>query len=231
MSLVAVVTRPSDRPDEPPQTQVVPVGMPQDAVFGAYFQSRSIFQGVPTMAGPGPSIKPAGAMDFRARLGFKSDAAKPAGALGRFLAKRFKQEGSAPQYQRGHRSGAISGDVARPAETTEDVLLDLASSLNSDGGMPGKDLESRAVATCIALLAFLSQGHTTTQGAFRSHVGRLMSFLKSLTGLSSRYQKIVTNVVDLASRGTSPPLGEWMVLARTPGNHWEEVETSVLNVH
>jgi hypothetical protein len=55
--------------------------------------------------------------------------------------------------------------VARPAEIAEDILLDLASRLDSDGGMPGKNRESRASATVIALLAFLSQGHTFTRGA------------------------------------------------------------------
>src|SRR5439155_12880156 len=39
MSLVAVVERAGDHPGEIPQTQVVPVGMPQDMAFGAYFDS------------------------------------------------------------------------------------------------------------------------------------------------------------------------------------------------
>jgi hypothetical protein len=51
-------------------------------------------------------------------------------------------------------------DKTRPAQTAEDILLDLASRMDSDGGMPGENRESRASATVIALLAFLSQGHT-----------------------------------------------------------------------
>ena len=31
----------------------------------------------------------------------------------------------------------------------------------------------------LALFAFVSQGHTATSGAFRSHVGRLIAFLTS----------------------------------------------------
>src|SRR5205814_1083861 len=50
-------------------------------------------------------------------------------------------------------------DKARP-DTAEDILLDLASRIDSDGGMPGKNPESRAIATVIAVLAFLSQGHS-----------------------------------------------------------------------
>src|SRR2546425_13353034 len=36
MSLVAVVDRVGDQPGEMPQTQVIPVGTPQDTAFGAY---------------------------------------------------------------------------------------------------------------------------------------------------------------------------------------------------
>src|SRR5437667_1463412 len=39
MSLVAVVERAGDHPGDIPQTQVVPVGMPQDMAFGAYFDA------------------------------------------------------------------------------------------------------------------------------------------------------------------------------------------------
>ena len=118
-------------------------------------------------------------------------------------------------------------DKTRPAQTAEDILLDLASRMDSDGGMPGENRESRASATVIALLAFLSQGHTPTRGAFRSHVGRLVSFLKSLTSLPSHEQQIVDAVIELAYKGTAPA-GEWITLAHTPGNHWYEVERSVL---
>lgn len=38
MALVAVVRRPQDQPGQPPQTMVVPVGLPQDLKFDAYFR-------------------------------------------------------------------------------------------------------------------------------------------------------------------------------------------------
>ena len=118
------------------------------------------------------------------------------------------------------------GNVLRRAETAEDILLELASRMDSDGGMPGKNSESRASATVIAVLAFLSQGHTLTRGAFRSHVARLVSFLQSLTGLSSHQQEMVAAVVELARKGTAPA-GDWITLARTSGDHWKEVEKGV----
>jgi hypothetical protein len=93
--------------------------------------------------------------------------------------------------------------------------------------MPGKNTESRAIATVIALLAFLSQGHTPTGGTFRSHVARLTSFLKSLTGLPNRRQEVVAAVLELALKGAAPE-GEWLTLALIPGDHWSEVEARVL---
>ena len=49
MSLVAVVERAGDHLGEIPQTQVIPVGMPQDMAFGAYFEgagSTTLFDSV-----------------------------------------------------------------------------------------------------------------------------------------------------------------------------------------
>ena len=64
--------------------------------------------------------------------------------------------------------------------------------------------------------------------AFRTDQARLVSFLKSLTGLSSHQRQIVAAVIELTGKGTAPP-GEWITLAHTTGNHWNEVERSVLN--
>jgi hypothetical protein len=92
--------------------------------------------------------------------------------------------------------------------------------------MLGEIPESRAIASVVTLLAFLSQGHTDSSGAFRSHVARLMAFLESLNGLSRNQQQVVAAVIQLASEGTAPA-GEWVRLARTSGNHWMKVEISV----
>ena len=109
-----------------------------------------------------------------------------------------------------------------PANGPEDVLLDLASKMESDGSMPGDNPESRASATAVALLAFLSQGHTPSSGAFRSHVARLLKFLKSLTGLSKQHESLIASLVAKAEKGQSPA-GDWLHLATTPGPHWDEL--------
>ena len=92
--------------------------------------------------------------------------------------------------------------------------------------MPGLDDDSRAIATVVALLVFLSNGHTAAHGAFRSHVARLVRFLESLTGLSSKQQRIVSAVVKMAKNGNAPA-GDWINLAGTPGDHWREVEAAL----
>jgi len=239
MSLVAVVTRPGDRPGELPETRVVPVGMAQDTVFGAYFLNQTSTGGISAMCPPAASLvtsvmaERAFAMDsFSSASTADSSAstAEPEGAPSAGLFQKLFSRPKAPgkRHQQVPRAVEVSAGKARSSQTAEDILLDLASRMDSDGGMPGKNRESRASATVIALLAFLSQGHTDTRGAFRSHVGRLVSFLKSLTSLPSLQQQIVDAVIELAYRGTAP-VGEWITLAHTPGNHWYEVERSVLN--
>ena len=99
--------------------------------------------------------------------------------------------------------------------------MDLASALEPDGGMPGKDAESRAAATLAALLAFVSQGHTPTSGAFRSHVARLIKFLQLLKGFS--HQLVVDTLVAKAQKGSAPQ-GDWLALARSSSNLWPQLE-------
>jgi Ca-activated chloride channel family protein len=222
MSLVAVVTRPGDRPGELPETRVVPVGMAQDTVFAAYFLNQTMAGGMPAVCAPATALKDsrmykrASAMDFSSGSPTAELEGKPSVGLFQRLFSRQKL------------AVEVASDTARPAATTEDILLDLASRMDSDGGMPGKNREARASATVIALLAFLSQGHTPMRGAFRSHVARLVSFLKSQTGFSSHQQQIVTAVIELARKGTAPA-GEWITLAQTSGDHWREVERGVLS--
>jgi hypothetical protein len=248
MSLVAVVTRPGDRPGELPETRVVTVGIPQDTAFGAYFQDLMVEAGASMAGMPAPYLqadlrKVLGRSDGAVSLPSSCMAAPPAAcepadlmaaiedllgaplagpdgmpATGVFETLFFGQK-PAPK---------APAKTAGPAETAENILLDLASRMDSDGGMPGEDRESRGGAAVIALLAFLSQGHTLTRGAFRSHVARLVSFLTSLAGLSSRQQQIVAAVIELVRKGEAPP-GDWVTLAHIAGNHWKEVERGVRN--
>jgi Ca-activated chloride channel family protein len=211
MSLVAVIKRPGDRAGELPQTRVVPVGMPQDTPFEAYFMMQAASAGVL----------------FKINLPIQSKASKKRMAPLRYSAGAALNRANPLAAIEKLLSREASAGPDRPVLTAEEILLDLASHMDSDGGMPGKYRDSRASASVIALLAFLSQGHTLATGAFRTHVARLVKFLQSLTGLSSHRQLIVEAVLEMARNGTAPA-GEWITLAQTSGVHWNELE-SVLN--
>ena len=232
MSLVAVVTRAGDRPGELPETRVVPVGMPQDTAFGAYFLNRSVnatFSSAEFSRLMDSHIHPDAAIPAAPQARFRmAEMQESLGSLGAANNRAASPGVIRRLFSRRGAAAKASTDEARPAETAENLLLDLASRMDTDGGMPGNTPESRAAVAVIALLAFLSQGHTLTRGAFRSHVARLVSFLTSLTGLSSRRQQIVDAVIGLVRKGEAPP-GEWVTLAHTSGDHWTEVETNLRN--
>jgi hypothetical protein len=70
------------------------------------------------------------------------------------------------------------GDVVI-GDDSQAALMALASTLEPDGGMPGKTDEERLLATVLALLQFLDAGHSVSGGAFRAHVKRLVEFLEA----------------------------------------------------
>jgi Ca-activated chloride channel family protein len=246
MSLVAVVKRAGDRPGDLPETQVVPVGMAQDTAFGAYFQNvimagASLPPGAPA---PGkthrlsPQLKlgrvhpgtpaPIPAQFTQAMMSpppppMPAAAPPPSPAMdkpGRL--DRFTKFFQAPGQKLPAKTAENAPERTRE-KTPEDVLLDLASQMESDGGMPGKNPDDRAASSAVALLAFLSQGHSPSSGAFRSHVTRLVKFLQSLTSLSDRHQKAIAAVVQAAGKGNAPA-GDWIGLASGSGPHWRELE-------
>jgi Ca-activated chloride channel family protein len=199
MSLVAVVKRAGDRAGELPETRVVPVGMPQDVSFGAYFGAPPAGASMaacvmPAMAAP-PSAAPAGKR-FALGAAFQ-------GMLSRVRAPREAE-----------------------AELSVDPLMDLASELEPDGGMPGESDSARAARSVAAVLAFVAEGHTLTAGAFRSHVARLVKFLKSAGGVSDRERALIDRAIEAASSG-SAPRGDWLALARAPGAKWARIEEAL----
>jgi len=113
-----------------------------------------------------------------------------------------------------------------PAPPKGPDLMDLAAQLEPDGGMPGKSASARAGRTVVALLAFLAEGHTSTSGAFRSHVARLVRWLKSVTGVSNRERE----VIDLAIRAveaSKAPEGKWLELTARADGAWKELERAL----
>jgi hypothetical protein len=91
-------------------------------------------------------------------------------------------------------------------------LVDLAATLEPDGGMPGDSPSVRAGRTMAAVLAFVAPGHILTVGAFRLHVTRLVGFLKSVSVGSDMEGRLIAMALDAASTGKVPP-GRWLALA------------------
>jgi hypothetical protein len=87
-----------------------------------------------------------------------------------------------------------------PPPDDTDRLLEIAAKLSPDGGVAGGDPEDRALKTVSALLFFLSQGHTPTQGAFRAHVERMIRFLASV----DLRRELLARVIDFARAGMRP---------------------------
>jgi hypothetical protein len=189
MSLVAVVKRAGDRPGELPETKLVPVGMPQDTPWAAYFSKP----------GGGTSAVSATAMRMFA-------AAPPA-----FSRARFDTSDAPP--------------AAAPA-SSEDALLEIAARMESDGGMPGNDDEARASASIAALFAFLSKGHTRHSGAFRSHVSRLIAYLRSLQGLDPGRLRLLAAALALADQHSVPAV-DWFRLAGNRNIRWNDIEVAL----
>jgi Ca-activated chloride channel family protein len=184
MALVAVVKRKGDRAGELPETRVVPVGMPQDTAFEGYFAGQSAMM----------AKRVGGRMMLECNLSApdmlsdKEMAAKP------LLFDRLFSLGRARKTE----------PASVPTEGTPDVLIELARRIEPDGGMPGENSEQRMSATIVALLCFLSDGHTTTTGAFRAHVQRLLAFLKSQTPPGDIAAAVIARV-----ESGKPVQGKW----------------------
>ena len=85
---------------------------------------------------------------------------------------------------------------------------------------------ARAARTIAALLAFLAAGHTPATGAFRSHVARLVEFLKSLGGLPEMEARLIGRALDAASKGRAPK-GDWLKVARGHDAGWRRIEQAL----
>jgi hypothetical protein len=207
MSLLAVVERVGDQGGVMPTTQVVPVGMPQDTAFGAYF-------------------KGAGATDFVSSPLLYEDSAMAYTSR----ASLFSRSHQAPRAFKAKQQELFDSPQL---EIPEDLLLELASRLEPDGGMRSDNDEERLSLTLVALLCFLAEGHTVASGTFRSHVERLQTFVKNYptAKLADDRRKILSAIIALVQSGRSLP-GNWFLTAKAflekrpppSGDLWKQIQ-------
>ena len=123
-----------------------------------------------------------------------------------------------PDYNSGSRLAEPDMSLDDMGDET-DRLLEIASTLASDGGVPGGEAVDRALKTASALMLLLSEGHTPTDGAFRAHVERMVRFLEMLSGLPGDRRAVVDRVVEFARAGRRPK--------RSETSTWGDVEEAI----
>jgi hypothetical protein len=219
MSLVAVVRRAGDRPGELPETRVVPVGMPQNTAFSAYFDRPATGMAVHRRTYDSLVCD----RSFAGMAIFK-EVAVPPGIPDMGFEEAIGEQAHA-LIDRIPLQSRRKPPLATPSVTTSTKvdLVELAAMLEPDGGMPGESLAVRAGRTIAAVLAFAAEGHTLTAGAFRLHVTRLVRFLESLRAASDSEVRLIDTALGAASTGRVPT-GQWLLLARDPGTGWKQIE-------
>jgi len=215
LSLVAVFHREGDVKGELPETRVVPVAMPRDTEFQAYFSHFYDIGGADLRRVAGmPARRNASAPKARREsLDALYDIEVPV---------FFRRDSSALSRQIGElHNYSPSGPM--------DILVTLAGLLESDGGVPGKTLLDRIAGSLLLLLAFREQGHTDQTG-FRLHIQRLRAFVDQHLDEAQTLSGFAV-ACDMAG-GTIPLRGDtWLTLARgvlldhKPVNKaWKEAE-------
>jgi Ca-activated chloride channel family protein len=214
MALVAVVKRAGDQAGSPPVTRVVPVGMPQGTGYDSYFGAPAAakvtgaFACAPMAMAPPPprSLHKSIREVFGRLVGGKAEAdygAPLGGGAG------FDNIMSAPLED-----DDLEETAAVPLPV--DRMFEIARSLSPDGGLPGNNAEDRALKTAIAVLFFLEQGQTPSEGAFRAHVERMVRFLEHAAGPN---RKVIESVIAFARAGKKP--------SNTEMQSWKEVEAAI----
>lgn len=209
MALVAVVKRAGDKPGDLPVTRIVPVGFPQDVEWGGYFAKGMVLRS-PADVMMCHSIPAGGTVSARY-------------SKGAFSVMREVLLGRSAKKEAGQPGPVVHKEVADVAvfDDSQDALVRLASMIEPDGGMPGKTEDERVQATVLALLQFLTGGHSERGGAFRAHVKRLVKFLEK----SKVRPDVVDQVVERARSGRALE-GDWS--KRKPGPElWQDLAAAL----
>jgi hypothetical protein len=185
MSLVAVVRREGDQPGRLPATRVVPVGLPEDLEFSSYFMDLSQETGILSSLGTAPM---AGA-DF-----LMACSSPPTRSKSLRLRSFFS---SARQLEEKRESLPVPGDP----------LVELASVIEPDGGMPGSSLTERALRTILTLLCFRAGERILQRGIFTRHSKRMVTFLRGLD--PDRISELHRDQIELGLVVVEDPNFDW----------------------
>ncbi len=163
MALVAVVEQEGERAGTLPKTHVVPVGIPEDVEFDSYFGMLGGGD-LLTMIRSAPAAEINKSVNFLACAMASEPTAPKTGQIRRFLASKR----------------SLDEELVESSFEDTNPLVELATLIESDGGMPGDSLGERVKQTLLALLCFSAEETINRSGIFKKHSQRLLSFIQGL---------------------------------------------------
>lgn len=209
MSLVAVVPRPGDISGQLPVTHVVPVGLPEDLDFDAYFAPCSLADAPASPAFLSMNV----INEPLSRYVDVADACETAAF-------------AAPRFLRAPRSVPPSAAVS---DAVSDFLVEQAGKLLPDGGLPGASPEERLLRSALLLLAFAAFEDECGAAVFTAHRRRLEAFLAgSLAGtLPADRRALLQQALSRAAAGRAPaealPAARRLLAGLRDTDAWQEL--------
>lgn len=179
MALVAVVERPGDNPDLLPKTRVVPVGMPEDTAFEAYFARRGRVSPDSGLTHLSVNASSGAGRRYRSSRGGPDLAGFLSGTVLGATRRGLSEVCASGHHPEPHLAEELSDRTLPASADPDSFLVGSAALLEPDGGVGGADEAERLLRSTALLLCFLSRGNTFHSGSFRLHVQRLVGFLEA----------------------------------------------------
>lgn len=198
MGLVAVIKRKDKKRYGLPETRIVPVGMPEDVEWGAYFENI-------------PARKNVKAFD---KIAAPNVLAVPKPRKRIHSIKR-----SCPPQVLNCCSINLNEIICESGNDVFEDKYDLLSQLQPDGGMPGTDEEDRVKNTILVLFKLLDNRGSADFGALRLHLRKMLRFLR-------KYEKkypLISQIIKIAEFKSPLPSG-WGNIDQDE-KFWEQLQT------
>lgn len=205
MALVAVVKRPGDQPGELPVTRVIPVGMPQDTQFDAYFLSEAPPASLMCAPRAATADKAFARMDFEGVCEAYDE---------RDLSMQAFMRSGRPTMRKERRSAQdVVSERVSPHDDKMDTLQ-LVGMLEADGGLPGDDLDlriARTLAAAIQVAGYLRQQPQQEHAGRNAWIQRMTAFLQQHAShvLTPERATLMKHIINDLNNHTFAPAAGW----------------------
>jgi Ca-activated chloride channel family protein len=225
MALVAVVKRKSDKQGKVPKMRVIPLGIPEGVKMNSYFEDKCCYsmsppessehmrhvcyrEELPPEKNSSPRMRRTESMEWSSERQVRQDPFDV--DLGQ------DNIDALPTWLRNRRSESLSSRressvQASSEDVWEDILLSIASQISPDGGLPGRDQDTRIALTLLAFLAFYELERTASAPSpFVVHMQKLKEFLlhADRSGLEPHHERILEQTLAKVNAG-EPVFGPW----------------------